>query len=147
MKLKECLTKFMEMEKNAGDLYGQIAQISNDEISHTASIFQEQEYLHEKRIEELEKNLYDETLSIDPLFFYIPEHGWENNGCLTKQISFKNRKEFFLFALQNEKDSIVMYTEFKKFFSPHSPVCKVFDSLIQEERQHMYFILQRLHLL
>lgn len=133
------------MEKDAGNIYDIISNKSEGEISEVASIFRKQEIIHAERIQILGEKHRDKEVSIRSEIMYLPEYSLQSERISEDTLNFSTRKELFLFALRGEKDSILLYSEFGKEFDVGSDENIFFEKLANEERGHMYYILQKLH--
>jgi len=144
MNLLECLEIFVEQEKKAAYVYELIEYKSEGEISKIASKFKHQEQTHIKTLKQLTESILGKDIIInDNLKEIVESH--KDNVSVINVLSFENRKELFLYALQNEKDSIYQYEQFQRSFNTNEEISFVFETLLKGENQHMYVILEILH--
>jgi len=62
-----------------------------------------------------------------------------------KKLNLNSEKDFFVFALQLERNSVEIYTQLLNIFEEDSYGYKSFEYLIKEERKHMLYILNKLY--
>ncbi|WP_353893638.1 hypothetical protein PRVXH_000390 [Proteinivorax hydrogeniformans] len=142
MNLKDCLKHFIHLELEAAKVYEKIAEHSEGEIAQVAKTFQNEEAVHAQRLEELlasKETISNQTVNEELLL--LPRYGSE----LETSTKLDTRKQLFTFALQAEKDSILMYQEIANQLPESSALYQFFNDLIKEERDHMFFILKKLH--
>lgn len=144
MKLREYVEKLIQMELDAAKLYEEIEQVTSEEIAVAARTFKEEEYSHADILKKIFLNLPPEELSKEVNSSSVNDHEL-NSSIEAEDESLQNRKNFFLFALQGEKDSLELYGKLKRLFKDDETLSKTFDNLLLEERKHMYFILKNLH--
>lgn len=145
MTFHECINIFIQMEKVAAENYEAIAKLSKDEnIVKVALGLVEEEKKHVVLLENIDK---DTSIGYIVLNDEILE---DISRKLSRQVqtnseSITTEKEFFITALQDERESIKLYDKFKNLFKENSEGYKLFESLIGEEKKHTYVILNRLH--
>ena len=143
MKLSDYIKIFSEMEREAYNIYEKIKAKSEEKIAAVASKFANEELAHENLLNTLCKEIIDSE--IDDSLMHTSE--LNINPLKTDEIDLilKSQKDFFLYALQGEKKSILMYNEFKKNFEVTSTEYKLFNRLVDGEKEHMHYILKTLH--
>lgn len=144
MKLSEYVEKLIQMELDAAKLYEEIEQVTSEEIAAAARTFKEEEYSHATILKKIFLNLPPEELSKEVDSISVDAYE-SNSNTVAQDENFQNRKNFFLFALQGEKDSLELYGKLKRLFKDDETLSQTFDNLLLEERKHMYFILKNLH--
>lgn len=145
MKLHDCFDKFIDLERHASDLYKKIKLGAPEHIARIAETFSKEELKHVKWLKGLKQDVPNSDFEGNEEFYYISDFNFKSLDINGEDLNVKSEKEFFLFALQMEKNSILMYSEFKKFFEMKSNEYELFTKIIDEERSHMYFILKVLH--
>ncbi len=144
MNLHDVLQVLVTSENDAGAVYETIAGRNEGEVARTSLVFAEQERRHAQRI----KTLVDQVDGMDELVnedmaklltLYVIESETK------RELKSASRKQLFRYALQIEKDSVLLYQEIAGFFEPETPGRNQFDALVTEERAHMYFVLKQLH--
>jgi|GEM_PF-1085409 len=145
MIFRELLEHIITTEERAGEIYENIAKISDGDLEMTALNFARQEQHHKETI----KKFINESKELSQK---VPENAtlllesYEKSQveAVIKNIS-SSRKELFKFALQMEKDSITLYEEIIRLFHLENFSKEYFEKLVKEERGHMYFVLKQLH--
>lgn len=133
------------MEIEGANLYEKIARASNGEIAKIALAFREEELIHARKLEEINLCLTDEELSLESGLGYLDDFIENSMTSMGKEFNYVTRKDFFVFALQREKDSIILYDSLKDHFQFNKSAYQIILELIEEERKHMYYILKILH--
>ena len=145
MNIKELLKKLVDSEDYVAQLYKKIAKTSEDEFAETVLLFAKQEGTHAIRIGSLLNQLENPDAVVPMEIALLPQWSLTNESVHAESTNFTTRKKLFLYALQVEKDSIVLYEEIVRLFNEDTEGKRIFVQLIEEERKHMYFILRRLH--
>ena len=144
MEMNEFCQNMIQLEENARVLYLKFSEICDIRIRDTMLEFSEEEESHKgiilKIFDHIESNLEldDEIRTIlkDQQLFY--ENGSEN-------FILKKDKDFFVFSLSIERNSIDVYSEILHTFEMHSIEYNLFNDLIEQEKKHMVYILKALH--
>lgn len=143
MKLYKYLEKFSKMEKYANSAYEMIKANSSDKIAVAACKLAAEELSHEKLLDTLCREIGD--YEIDDILCHTPEFNMNYLNLNEMELILKNEKDFFLFSLQLEKDSMFLYDKFKENFKVNSKEYKLFSKLAEVEKEHMYYILKIMH--
>lgn len=150
MLIKELLSKLVEDEKNAGDMYLMLSEKLEPKLAEISLRFSKEEVHHIKILEDLIVKLSNYTEDISSIkdrieeFIYADENKLKLNAANTSLKSL-TKKEFFLYALQKEKNSIYVYRILRDFFEDDISLEYIFSNLIKEEENHMYFIISEMH--
>lgn len=140
MNLYECIDKFTDMEKNAVDIYKKIEDLSQADVKDTAIRFEKEEGRHIEFLNNLKSKI--ENIEMNPeIEKFIESIKEEEKGGENF-----SRKDFFLMALQGEKNSINIYQMCKIKFPENTEGHKLFSLLVEEEKSHMLYILKQNHL-
>lgn len=155
MLIKDFLLKLVNDEKHAGEMYVLLAERLEPALAEISLKFSKEEVHHIRILQDIAKKLanseYEIDSIIDELAPYINaeskekennEKEFDENPELLKNIS---KKQFFLYALKKEKDSIAIYEILREFFKADTSLEYIFSNLIKEEEGHMYFILDEMH--
>lgn len=150
MNITEFLLKLVNDEKHAGKMYILLSEILEPSLSKISMKIAKEEIHHVKIIQDLAIKLsdsnYDISSIINKLQPYmdssIEDKHLDENPILLKDLS---KKQFFLYALQKEKDSIGIYEILKDFLKKDTSLEYIFSNLVREEENHMYFILDEMH--
>lgn len=153
MLIKDFLLKLVNDEKHAGEVYILLAERLEPALAKISLKFAKEEAHHIEILQDIAHKLsdskYEISSIIDELSPYINPESKENNEKefdenpeLLKNIS---KKQFFLYALKKEKDSIAIYEILREFFKTDTSLEYIFSNLIKEEEDHMYFILDEMH--
>ena len=155
MIIKDFLLKLVSDEKHAGEMYILLSEKSEPDLAEISLKFSRKEIHHIKILSDLAEKLsdskYEISSIIDELSPYLDsasedkedkEKELDENPDLLKNIS---KKQFFLYALKKEKDSIAIYEILRNFFKNDTSLEYIFSNLIREEEDHMYFILDEMH--
>ena len=145
MKLSKAIEHFIDSENRSAVLYEKIAEISAKELETVLLKFRDEELMHAEKLKEFAKNVLDVDLGVRAELLFMEGSGYGRKKYTEAGLRFTTRKDFFIFALQGEKDSILTYTEFKEFLLKDSNELKMVDIFIEEERNHMYHILKMMH--
>jgi rubrerythrin len=145
MNLIKYINKFIEMEEDAAWLYEKIAELSDSEIAKIARNYKEEEIRHKEVIKNMAVSLYNDEIAVDENEISADKLSLRSSKYVESELAINSRKDFFLFALQGEKESVSMYNEFLKYLKESTKEHSVFTKLIEEEKQHMYFLLRVLH--
>ena len=144
MNLRECFIELASIEEDGSLLYKNFSKECSEKLKPVVISFSEEEGKHKKFMillsnnENLREKLIDEE--VEKVF---QKHvDYLNND---KKLNLTSEKEFFIFALQLEKDSVEIYTELLYIFETDSNEYKRFEDLIKEERKHMLYILNKLY--
>lgn len=143
MKLVDLYTSLLKLEDNASELYIQFAQICDIRMKNTMVEFSKEEKMHKvfihKAFLKLDDNL-DLNKEVESLLNEQLNLTKEN----VKTLFFKKDKDFFIYALTIEKNSIDLYTKVYEMFAMDSPESTIFNELIQQERKHMLYIVKKI---
>ena len=145
MKLKECFLKLAKIEEDGSLLYRRFSEICGEKLKPVVIAFSKEEEKHKIIMLELSNNekLKENRLNdASENIFQRQVDLLNSNDIKLNRIS---EKEFFVFALQLEKNSIEIYTELLYIFEMDSYMYKRFENLIKEERKHMVYILSKLY--
>lgn len=150
MNIKDFLLKLVNDEKHTGEMYILLSEILEPSLSKISMKIAKEEIHHVQIIQDLAIKLsdskYDISSIINKLQAYmnssIEDQRLDENPILLKDLS---KKQFFLYALQKEKNSIGIYEILKDFFKKDTSLEYIFSNLVREEENHMYFILDEMH--
>lgn len=145
MNLLLFVDRLIEMELDGAKIYEEIDDQSLGEISEIAVKFKGEEIKHAKLLESMREELAAITLNMDFEKFYEEELNLRSSKYNKDELKFLERKDFFMFALKGEKESISIYEKIKDMFDLDSKGYSLMDKLIKEEKSHMYFLLKILH--
>lgn len=145
MKLSEALEYFIELENKSAVLYEKTAETSSKELEIIFLKFRDQELEHAQKLSEYRIDIIDIDLGVRVELLFMEGSGYGVKNYTEEGLKFTSRKDFFIFALQGEKNSILTYTEFKEFLQKDSNEFKMIETFIEEERNHMYYILKMMH--
>lgn len=145
MNLLLCIERLVDMELDGAKIYEEIGSSSPEEISKVASTFKNEEFNHAKLLEDMGEEVESISLPADFEKFYDEELSLRSSRYDKNELNFLERKDFFMFALKGEKESIAIYEKIKEIFSLDAKVYNLMERLIKEEKNHMYFILKILH--
>lgn len=145
MNLLLCIERLVEMELDGAKIYEEIANFSPEEISKVAFTFKNEEFKHAKLLKDMGREVENIRLPADFEKFYDKELNLRSSKYGNDELKFSERKDFFMFALKGEKESISIYEKIKEVFALDSKGYNLMDKLIKEEKNHMYFLLKILH--
>lgn len=155
MLIRDFLLKLVNDEKHAGEIYILLAERLEPALAKISLKFSKEEIHHIEILEDIAHKLsdskYEISSIIDELSPYLDsasedkennEKELDENPELLRDIS---KKQFFLYALKKEKDSIAIYEILREFFKSDTSLEYIFSNLIKEEEDHMYFVLDEMH--
>lgn len=137
-------------EKKAGDMYLMLSEKLDPHLAEISLRFSKEEIHHIKILKDLVDKLSTYTKDISSVQNRIEEFlnadenklKFDENDDSLKSLA---KKEFFLYALQKEKNSVYIYKTLKDFFEDDTSLEYIFSNLIKEEENHMYFIISEMH--
>lgn len=145
MKFYDYIDKFIDLERKASNVYEKIKLNSPEKIANIAETFSKEELKHVEWLEGLKQSIPDNEVEINEEFYYISDFNFKSVDSKGSEFKVETEKDLFLFSLQMEKNSILMYSEFKNNFPTESDEYELFKRIIDEERSHMFLILKVLH--
>lgn len=150
MLIKDLLLKLVMEEKKAGDMYLMLSEKLDPHLAEISLRFSKEEVHHIKILTDLVDKLSSYTKDISSVQNRIEEflNADENKLKFDKiddSLKSLTKKEFFLYALQKEKNSVYIYKTLKDFFEDDITLEYIFSNLIKEEENHMYFIISEMH--
>lgn len=145
MNLEECCLALAKLEEDGSVLYKKFSEKCSENLKPVVLAFSSEEEKHKKLLLELSKDRVFKGKQINDNINDIFNQQIDYINNKSKNIKLDEEKEFFLFALQLEKNSIVMYTKLLKIFEINSYEYKSFEKLIKEEKSHMVYILNKLY--
>ncbi|MGL5256964.1 MAG: ferritin family protein [Proteocatella sp.] len=150
MLIKDLLSKLVMEEKKAGDMYLMLSEKLDSNLAEISLTFSKEEVHHIKILKDLVDKLSSYTKDISSVQDKIEEfiNADENKpkfGEDDDSLKGLTKKEFFLYALQKEKNSVYIYKTLKDFFEDDTSLEYIFSNLIKEEENHMYFIISEMH--
>jgi len=145
MKLQECFLKLSQIEEGGAELYEKFSQKCSEKLKPVVIAFSEEEEKHKNFMLDLsnDENLKEEQLQEDVEKVFQKQADYLNNK--DEKLDLTSEKDFFGFALQLEKNSVEIYTELLRIFEIDSIRYKFFEDLINQERKHMLYILNKLY--
>ena len=142
MKLYDYIDKYIELEQYASKLYENIKTKSPDKIANIADNFAKEEIMHMEWLRKLKLEIPNRTIEGNDELYFLSDYNPDGFEAKDEEFRFDSEKDFFLFALQLEKNSILSYNEFKDNFQRDSKEYGFFEKMIHEERKHMVYILK-----
>lgn len=145
MNLQESLLILAGFEKDAAGLYEKFSKECSKELNPIMVSFSNEEKKHETFIMDLcinnnltEKQLNEQTKkAIEKQINFI--------NCNSKVLNLNSQKDSFRYSLQLEKNSIDIYTELLNICEKNAYEHVNFENLIEEERKHMLYIIEKLY--
>ncbi|PRR81691.1 ferritin family protein [Clostridium vincentii] len=143
MNLGECFLELAKNEEDSGNLYKEFATTCSGKLKSICIKFSKEE--HNAGILKLSKNIKskDKQLNEDLNDFFKEQTNYIK--IKHQNINFVTEKDFFIFVLQMEKNSIKIYTKLLSMFKIDSDEFKIFEKLLNEEKRHMIYILSQIH--
>lgn len=151
MLIKDLLLKLVMEEKKAGDMYLMLSEKLDPHLAEISLRFSKEEVHHIKILEDLIVKLSNYTEDISSIkdrieeFIYADDENKLKLNSANTSLKSLTKKEFFLYALQKEKNSIYVYRILRDFFEDDISLEYIFSNLIKEEENHMYFIISEMH--
>lgn len=145
MILGELLEEIFKDEEYASLVYERIAAVNEEDIKATALTFVKEEKDHSKVIQsiiELGEGLENPVPEEVVLKLKMSKKEGKDASL---DLAGASRKQLFHYALQMEKDSIAQYEDIARCFDSETMGRQQFEKLAKDERNHMYFILKKLH--
>jgi len=145
MDLQECFLKLAEIEESGAKLYEKFSQQCSEKLKPVVSSFSAEEEKHKNIMFDLSKDekSKEEQLQKDVEDVFQKQADYLKNK--DGKLDLTSEKEFFGFALLLEKNSVEIYTNLLGIFEIDSIRYKCFENLINQERKHMLYILNKLY--
>ncbi|MFT5873967.1 MAG: rubrerythrin [Clostridium sp.] len=145
MNLQECFLKIAQIEEEGFLLYKKFSEECSEKLKPVVILISKEEEEHKKIMLELSNNEKLKEVQLDKdvekVFQKQVQYLYNND----KKLNLNSEKEFFIFALQLEKNSVEIYTKLLCVFEMDSYGYRSFEELIKQERKHMIFILNKLY--
>ncbi|MGV8905537.1 MAG: ferritin family protein [Acetobacterium sp.] len=145
MNLHELFLKLAEIEDDSAKLYDEFSQKCSEKLKPVARSFAAEEIQHKNFMLELFDDQKFKEKQLDESSQMILQQHLDFLQNTGRQLNLTSEKDFFQFSLQLEKNSIEMYTRQLKLFETDSDGYKRLESAIRDEKNHMIFIVNRLH--
>ena len=146
MNLQECFLELARSEEDGALLYQKLSEVCSEKLKPVVISFSIEEEKHKKIMIELsnDEKLKENQLDEDVEKVFQKQVDNLNNNY-NKKLNLTSEKEYFLLALQLEKNSVEIYTKLLCIFEIDSYGYKNFENLIKEERKHMIYVLNKLY--
>jgi len=141
MEQNDLCHNMIQLEENARILYLKFAEMCNVRIKNTMLRFSKEEEKHKDTIFSLFKDI-GSTLELNNDVLNLIQ---QQNFYKISEDGLKKDKDFFIFALNIEKQSIEIYSKCLKNFEENTDEYNLFSELIEQEKKHMLYILKILH--
>ena len=143
MNLQECFLELSRSEEVASELYKKFSEVCNEKLKPVVISFSQEEKKHKIFMQKLSNNENFKEKHLDEDIEEVFQK--QNNYLNNKKLKLTLEKDFFVFALQLEKNSVEIYTKLLSIFETDFYIYKSFEELIKEERRHMLYILNKLY--
>lgn len=145
MNLGECFLELAKIEEDSCNVYKEFSTICNEKLKDVCIRFSKEEEKHTDFILKIynDLSLKDKQLTEELNYFFNEKMNYLKTK--EKGTSLTSEKEFFIFALQMEKDSIEIYTKLITMFEANSDEYKIIETLLKQEKNHMVYVLNQLH--
>lgn len=145
MKANELAGYMIQLEDNARILYLRFSEVCNPALKDTMIALSMEEERHQQMIADIFREI-KEDVNVDHMeIAKLIEKQQQFYNKMEENIAGVGDKDFFIFALGIEKDSINIYSEILEKVKSNYQQYLVFQNLIDEERKHTLFILDRLY--
>lgn len=134
MKIKNCMDIFIRIEKNAASLLDEMAPYLDEETLEFAMSLADKKREYADKLALIKKSLEDTEFSsciADKIDLIDFDFNYEN----------LDKKDFFLLALKMENETLRMYEICSKNLNIDSNERKMFELLIDEEKNHLYHVI------
>lgn len=145
MNLGECFLELANMEEEAANLYKEFSEICSENLKDVIIKLSDEEKKHIGIVYKVSENIKFKEKELGELVNKVFKQQVDYMNVKDKSEILTKEKNFFIFALQMEKNSIEIYTELLKLFKQDSQECKNFEMLLNEEKNHMIYVLNQLH--
>jgi rubrerythrin len=141
--LKEIFDLAIQMEQAGYDLYVECCRkFSSETYRETFNFLADQEKMHKKKFEDLQKNSVDiRDESHEEYFRYMKSLSGDTvfkKNDLTESLKFiKTPQDALLKGIEDEKSSIFYYNEIKRAYPQDSREAAILEEIIAEERSHI----------
>ena len=143
MNLQECFLELSRSEEVASELYKKFSEVCSEKLKPVVISFSQEEKKHKIFMQKLSNNENFKEKHLDEDIEEVFQK--QNNYLNNKKLKLTLEKDFFVFALQLEKNSVEIYTKLLSIFETDFYIYKSFEELIKEERRHMLYILNKLY--
>ena len=145
MKANELAGYMIQLEDNARILYLRFSEVCNPGLKDTMISLSKEEGRHQEMIADIFRVIKDDV-NVDRIeIANLIEKQQQFFNKMEENISEVGDKDFFIFALGIEKDSINIYSKILEKVKSNYEQYLIFENLIEEERKHTLFILDRLY--
>lgn len=145
MKANELAGYMIQLEDNARILYLRFSEVCKPGLKDTMISLSNEEERHQEMIADIFGAIKDDV-NVDQMeIANLIEKQQQFFDKMEENISSVGDKEFFIFALGIEKDSINIYSRILEKVKSNYEQYVIFENLIEEERKHTLFILDRLY--
>ena len=145
MNLQECFIGLTQIESAASQMYQKFADSCSEQLKPVVDSFAQEEGKHQKIMMAFSRQEEFREIQLDPSLAAVLQKQREHLAQDGESLDLTAEKDFFRFALQLETNSVDIYTSCSSIFAADSAEYSRFEALIQEERKHMLFILNRLY--
>ncbi len=122
-------------------------KFANSDFADIFTFLEGQEKEHKEKFAAIHgQNIEPSGIFSDEYFYYMKSigggkifGGHKNNQQILDSI--KDETGAIQHAFNDERESILFYSEMKKMYSPEDPSQQILDSIIEEERQHILTLL------
>lgn len=145
MKLQTGFIVLAHIEDVAAKIYENSSVLSDKERNRVLKIFAEEERKDKVQILNFANNEYLKNQELDNQFYELFKNALSYITTNGKELHLMSQKDFFGFALQEEKNSYEIYTALLQHCKDDNLGNIVVDDLIKNKQKRMFFILDQLY--
>ncbi len=138
--IKEIIDIAIGMEETGHDFYKDCEKKFKDQsVAEIFKYLAAEELVHKKYFESIKSDLKEEPGNFTEDYFnYLKSIGGGRvfSAKEDRIKSINTPEEAIVRALQDEKDSILLYTEVKRLYKEGTETAGILDKIIEEERSH-----------
>ena len=144
MYLIDFIKELAEDEKKASKKYIEIKNLIDEKYWDTSEKISKEELLHYQKLQNIINGVVNTNCVVDDSIIKLKKELDQKLIEKEKTLNKSSKKSFFLFALQQEKDSVLIYTKLRDVLNENCYKNEM-NSLIKEESSHISFIMSLLH--
>ena len=145
MNFQEYFLKLAEIEVLGEEMYENISKSCREKLKPVALALAKEEAQHQELMIKLSQDDRCTGNKLNEEIELILNQQIDHIKIIGEKLDTNCEKDFFQYALQIEKNSIDMYTAQLSAFENDSNAFIMFENIINEERKHMLYILDRLY--
>lgn len=145
MKFQEWFLKLADLEELGEEMYENFSKSCSEKLKPVVLALAKEEAKHQELMVEISGDDRYKEKKLNEEIELMLNQQIDHIKIIGEKLDMNCEKDFFQFALQIEKNSIDIYTAQLSAFENDSNAFIMFENIINEERKHMLYILDRLY--